>query len=204
MSSDRFTDCVRLGDTERQRLFDALEHATADPDTHSKRIFERTAFYGHEIPLICFDGDHRESGRFIVLSRNLSASGISLLHGGFVYANSRCEVILKTLDSEFLRAKGTVMHCRLVKGRVHEIGVRFDKLIDPESFIEELFSEPLRSPKNLAGLVVTLEPSDAGFQELSDLTSGIGLTLNRSKSAQGVPEHSQGQHAQSRVVQPRL
>lgn len=182
MSPERFTDCVRLGDVDRQRLFEALELAEQQPEQNSKRIFERTAFYGHEIPLTTFGGDQRETHRFMVLSRNMSASGISILHGGFIYPESKCELILKTLDGEYLRVRAEVMHCRLVKGRVHEIGLRFEKLIEPESYIENVFCEPLRTPTHLAGTVLAFEEHAEGFDRLRMCLGDIGLTLQRSET----------------------
>ena len=45
-------------------------------------------------------------------------------HGQFVHAQTDCTIHLKTLDGKLVGARGRVVRCRHVVGRVHEIGVR--------------------------------------------------------------------------------
>lgn len=71
-----------------------------------------------------------------VFARDLSSQGVSLLHGVFVAPNTRCLLTIKTLDKEPMQLPALVRRCRLVGGRVHELGVKFDQPIDPRSFLE--------------------------------------------------------------------
>lgn len=79
----------------------------------------------------------------LVRTRNISRHGSSFLHGGFLHAGSRCTMLLKsrvagTSDRDgAVTIEGVVRHCRLVAGRVHEVGVRFDHPIDLGSFMLE-------------------------------------------------------------------
>ncbi len=72
---------------------------------------------------------------YAVFARDLSAHGISLLHGVFVAPNTRCIVTLNNLDGEIDYLAGVVRRCRLVGGRVHELGVKFDKPIEPGKYL---------------------------------------------------------------------
>lgn len=136
-SSRRFIDCLRLSEPLRAQLLAALEEdaavATRDAGS-SKRQFDRREFHGHSVCLTLFDKQDRES-HFLACSRNLSASGLSLLHGGFVYTNTRCLVSLTTLTNELEHLKGRVARCRLVRGQIHELGIHFDETIDPRAFV---------------------------------------------------------------------
>lgn len=71
-----------------------------------------------------------------VFARDLSSQGMSLLHGVFVAPNTRCLLTLRTLDKEPMQIPGLVRRCRLVGGRVHELGVKFEQPIDPRSFLD--------------------------------------------------------------------
>ena len=71
-----------------------------------------------------------------VFARDMSSQGVSLLHGVFVAPNTRCLLTIKTLDREPMQIPSLVRRCRLVGGRVHELGIKFDQPIDPRSFLE--------------------------------------------------------------------
>ena len=71
----------------------------------------------------------------IVQPRDLSSSGASLLHLNFMHTGTTVVLILPRLDGLTHRCEGKVLRCRFVGGRVHELGVRFDKQIDPADFL---------------------------------------------------------------------
>jgi hypothetical protein len=73
---------------------------------------------------------------YLVFARDLSAQGMSLLHGVFVAPDTRCRLTIRTLDKEPMQLPGLIRRCRLVGGRVHELGVKFDQPIDPRTFLD--------------------------------------------------------------------
>ncbi|MEM9418835.1 MAG: PilZ domain-containing protein [Planctomycetota bacterium] len=72
----------------------------------------------------------------LVRSRNISAGGMSFLHLSFLYPGTACHVALQTRHGESVAMSGKVSWCRLVSGRSHEIGFRFDHIIQIDEFVE--------------------------------------------------------------------
>ena len=129
---DQYHDCVRLSESERSEVLRRLE-SNPDIEAAAKRRDTRHEYRGHNVHLDL----HTEGGRisrFLTFSRDLSASGLSLVHGGFVYPGTICEVTLTTLDGENQTIDGVVKRCDYVKGMLHELGIRFDQRIDPKNF----------------------------------------------------------------------
>lgn len=134
MPGDEYKDCLRIGEMARRELFDTLS-LMESPRPSSKREFDRLDFSGKEVGLTLFGPGAGESHDYLTLSRNISASGLSILHGGFVYPDTPCVLRIPTLDGATESIKADVVHCRLVRGRVHELGLRFDRVIDPYCFV---------------------------------------------------------------------
>lgn len=68
---------------------------------------------------------------YVVPSRNLSSTGMSFLHGGFVHKGTRCLVQLITSYGTWTNVMAAVVRCRYLEGNVHEVGVRFDQEVNP-------------------------------------------------------------------------
>ena len=73
--------------------------------------------------------------KFVVRPREISDGGLSFLHGGFLYPGSACTAILKTIDGEEVLVRGKIARCRVVRGRTHEVALRFDNPIDVKDFV---------------------------------------------------------------------
>ncbi len=143
MSTDQYKDCLRLTDADRRELFRALAATPIEKGATSKRKHDRVDYRGREIPFWLAGQESHERHRYIALSRNVSASGIALLHGGFAYQGAACGLTLTSIHGQTHELTGTVMHCRLIRGRVHELGVKFSDIIEVESFVspgEPIFS----------------------------------------------------------------
>jgi CheY-like chemotaxis protein len=129
---DQYHDCVRLSESERSEVLRRLESNT-DLQAQAKRRDARHEYRGHNVHLDL----HTDGGRvarFLTFSRDLSASGLSLIHGGFVYPGTICQVTLTTLEGDTETIEGVVKRCDYVKGMLHELGIRFDRRIDPKQF----------------------------------------------------------------------
>lgn len=69
-------------------------------------------------------------------SRNVSTRGVALLVGKFIYPGTRCRVHLVSVHNHTQVVEGVVVHCRYLPetATVHEVGIKFDHLIDVEMF----------------------------------------------------------------------
>lgn len=99
-----------------------------------------------------------------VVGRDLSATGIGLLHSHFVYPGSPCFVVLTDKMGVQHTYPGKVMRCQHFSGVVHEVGVAFVNEIDPRQFIasDRIGQGPkLESlePSRLTGTVLHIDDS---------------------------------------------
>jgi len=126
-------DSLRLSDAEHAALLAQLEREAATgraPDLRNSTRYRYTVREG----LVCvLEGCNTN---FIVRPRNLSNGGCSVLHGSFVYPGTGCTLVLRMRNDRSVLTPGRVVRCRCVRGRVHEIGIRFDRGIDIEEFVE--------------------------------------------------------------------
>lgn len=139
-------DSLRLSDVQQRALLDALEMLAQEPKGAELRVSRR---YRYLVPgglTLELDG---VTSKFLVRPRNLSTGGISFLHGNFLYPGTTCRIALQTTDHEQVMALGTVVRCRCVRGRAHEVGVQFAAPIEIENFVAE--AQPEAEPEPVDG-----------------------------------------------------
>jgi CheY-like chemotaxis protein len=73
--------------------------------------------------------------RFAVVARNLSNTGLGLLHGSFIHPGSACAVGLRRLDGGVSVLEGVVRRCVLVECGVYEIGVEFLSRVNAGEYV---------------------------------------------------------------------
>lgn len=78
-------------------------------------------------------------GMLLVRSRNLSSTGMCVVHGGRIPRRARATVVLEADDKTGLITTGTIVWCKAVRGvrpLAHEIGIQFDAPVDVSAFID--------------------------------------------------------------------
>jgi CheY-like chemotaxis protein len=197
MSSGEFKRTARLSDTARQEFLDKLdrsasaERASRGVHKNNQRKDTRWAYRQSDIAVTV---EHPAGGvsRLLLMSRNLSAGGIAFLHSGFLYPNSRCQVMLPRLDGQPHTAVGNVVTCRHVQGLIHEVCIKFDRRIEPTQFVPSPETAGTDAPDSvempeLHGRVLVVDDSEmdrtlllhhlklAGVHLTSVSTSGAAL-----------------------------
>lgn len=120
--------------------------------------------------------------------RNISNSGISLLHSAFFYPGTRCRITLPLRDdpSNSGTFDGVIIRCIHVEGVVHEIGIKFDRLIDSSKFVSKLVtlkSRPeITKPKNLNGRVLHIDSSPVDRRLIEFFLSNSNVQLSVAES----------------------
>ena len=140
MSQEEFKRTARLSDAMRQEVLDRMDqHAQAERDAAAalhinQRKDARWSFRQSDIAVTV---EHPAGGlsRLLLFSRNLSAGGISFVHNGFLYPQSRCKITLPKSDGQFITVTGAIVTCRHLNGLLHEIGLKFDRRVDPGAFL---------------------------------------------------------------------
>ncbi len=120
-------DTLRLTPSQIRSIFDSLDQRDTlaeggrDRREHTRRTFSALRSVPFEV-----SEAGAPAAKYLVVPRELSASGMSLLHGMFVHPGTRCAVVLPANNGGQARMEGVVKRCRLVAGRVHEIGIKFE------------------------------------------------------------------------------
>lgn len=136
MNSERCFDSVRLGRIERERVLNALERPSRNQPAKQKRLFKRVTFRQTNIPITVetYGGCLM---KYLVCGRNISKGGMGFLHGGFLHPGNASDIVLTTIDGEKQIIQGTIVQCRFITGRLHEVGVKFNHTINPALFTKE-------------------------------------------------------------------
>jgi hypothetical protein len=125
-------DTLRLSRHQRDALLADLDRQGVGP-LYDLRRSERYPFRDDDGLLIRISGGR---ATYRVRPRNLSERGIALLHGTFAYPGSPVALVLRDRDGGPLLVRGRIMRCRHTLGRVHELGIRFDRPIDVQAFVD--------------------------------------------------------------------
>ena len=153
MSGKKFRQSTSLDDAKCANVLNRLdEHSRTihRPPTRKgaeRRVLDRIDYRQSDVAL---DVQHPggTTSQFLVCTRNLSAGGLSILHGGFLHPGSNCRVVLPSIGGQRQIIQAKVVSCRLVEGRIHEVGLRFHQQINTADFIDPAraaASEPARS-----------------------------------------------------------
>ena len=128
---------IRLTDTKIKAILDSLD-AEADGQLGATALRGAVRYsYRADMIVVCLrQPASTELAAFHVATRDISATGISFLHGGFVHRTSRSVVMLVTRECEWHEVQGHVIECRYVTHNVHEVRVEFEKEIDVALFCE--------------------------------------------------------------------
>ena len=125
---------VPLDEAELECLLDRLDQDDQVVPGRGMQQWERYPYRRRDIVLRLYQpGGTRQT--LVVPARNISAWGMSLIHGGYVYIGTRCTVLLVTARDTRREIPGRVVRCRHTGGRVHEMGIRFEREIDTAEFL---------------------------------------------------------------------
>lgn len=122
-------------------------------------------------------------GRFLVHPIDLSRSGMSFLHGGFVHKGSLCMVSLLTRENTTIDVEGRVIWCRHCSGNCHAIGVQFIAQVDVRPFVDiEKFAGATAHIRaadlhRIVGRVIAIESQPIAADLLELVVSGTGINM---------------------------
>lgn len=96
--------------------------------------------------------------------RDLSGSGVGILHSAFLHVGTRCIVQIPHPTRGLVAVPGSVVRCRLAQGKVHDVGIKFRTPISVREFIdvnpfEGRFSLEKIDPAKLAGTILHIDDS---------------------------------------------
>jgi CheY-like chemotaxis protein len=134
--SEDFHSHVRLNTAERSKLLCRLDEVPAGATGRDRRRYKRWEYRRSDIAVLV-QHPGGGTGRYLVCARNISAGGISFIHGGYLHPGSECRIVLPRRDGLPLPVTGIIVHCRHLEGCFHEIGIRFAQELDPASLLPQ-------------------------------------------------------------------
>lgn len=186
---------LRLSAADLARLYDEMDAGVADD--HPKRAFLRAAFQKLSVKVEL----HQNAGASTALNyacRNLSGTGIGLVHSAYVHIGTRCTVYLPTLAGQLMPIPARVVRCRHVKGLVHEVGIQFDRSINVRQFVEldpqqGGFAMEHVDPSRLSGSLLHIETSSMDRRLVRHYLRETQLNVTSVDSAEeGIRRASEG------------
>lgn len=141
-----------------ESLLDRVDNARDEEQAPKRRRFVRWPFR-HETLLLRISHPGGSIAAVKVACRNLSHGGMSILHSSFVYPGSRCAITVPHPTRGDLSVTGEVVRCNHIHRMIHEIGIKFDELIDVREFIpadqrDGKFAIEVLEPQDIFGRIV--------------------------------------------------
>ena len=153
------TDTLRLPPKEIEQLLTEIDRSASGSGS-SRRRMRRRAMDGRKL-VVAVIGVNGERKNIVAVGRNLSATGIGFLCGGFIHTDLRCVVALRSVDGKAHGIGGVIMRCNHIKGNLHDIGVRFDEAIKATDFMDmeddDGFAIENVDPNELEGQLLVVE-----------------------------------------------
>ena len=176
---------LNLTSKKLEQVLDLLDRGT-DRGRHTDRVDARWPFRQASIS-VQIEHPGGSSVEVLMACRNLSRSGIGLLHSAFIYNGTRCVVALPHPQHGEVPVAGEVVRCQHRGGVLHEVGVRFDHEINPRCYIrpnplQELFAVERVDLPSLEGDVLCIEPNALDAQLFRHFLRETGINLRLTPS----------------------
>lgn len=176
---------LRLSQRELQQLLDQIEmqsNANEAPD----REFVRWS-YRVEAVQLTIEHSSGNSVTLPVATRNISRGGISVLHSSFVHSGTPVKITLNAPSGQPLTITGSVMRCTHLTGRIHEIGIKFNRQISTKDLLgldplNEAYSLERVDPARLHGSVLLVTASELDRDLMLMHLESTNLIINTADS----------------------
>ncbi|MCL4222359.1 MAG: Hpt domain-containing protein [Phycisphaerales bacterium] len=166
-------------------LLDELDKAN-EGRTSTNRTHVRWPFRHVSIQALLTQPDGGEV-RLSLACRNLSVGGMSVLHNSFLHPGTVVVVDLPRATHGVTKTRGRIVRCAHVRGTIHEIGIKFDDLINLREFKQ---SDPFEAalafenvrPQDLTGTILHIDPSQIDRQIVRHALRDSALSIRGCES----------------------
>lgn len=134
-------ETIRLDDREKRQLVEAIKKPKSQQKGPARGV---RVPYESSCVTVSITNPGGNMVTYSVISRNLSRRGIAFLHGRFIYPDSRCDIVLQTLDGESMTMGGTIVRCDHLAGTIHEVAAVFSSPVDLTLFANMTPTELVR------------------------------------------------------------
>ncbi|MEM9372564.1 MAG: response regulator [Planctomycetota bacterium] len=138
-----------MGPATYERL---LEKLAEDADTgrpSASRQFTRIPLQDPFVR-VAVENDSGMKRDMVLACRNLSRGGVGLLHSSFMYPDTTVIVYLTRFDGKPVGNRGRVVRVEHRGGVVHEIGIKFEREINPRDYLSNDITEAIPTLENVS------------------------------------------------------
>lgn len=169
-------------------VLNRLDAAAKDGRPEKDRREDRRLPYRQAGIVTSFEHPGGGFTKLLANGRNLSSGGIGLLVGSYIHPGSSCRVSLPKQDGSCENVNGSVAFCRYVGELMHEIGIKFDRRIEPHMMLLDKEGSSSRNMEllelpDLHGKVLYVEDSTIDQRLLSHHLRASGIELTNAKNA---------------------
>lgn len=181
-----YRQLVPLTEPELAAVFAQLDSVVRSAKA-PKRSSDRASYRVGEVPVL-IQHPGGGIGKYLCYTRDLTANGIGLLHGGFIHPGTVCEIVLTTILGDARAVRGKVAWCTHVSGKIHAVGVKFAVPIEPRSYMDPCLSGGIgaRDDGNNAqvgvALMIDSEPMDIELLKIHFSETPVQLIRAGSKA----------------------
>lgn len=161
----------KLTPAERAVIRKAMQYR-AGPE---RRRDSRTSLEERQFQLLVRIGD--TGGLVSVTPRDISSSGLGFYHICYIHPDTRVHMVMKGSGPEALAVDGTVVRCKHVRGRVHEVGVFFDERIEVGVIVKGASSDDEVKPLEPAEVYNRIEKMSEQLKSLATQKEEFGTIL---------------------------
>lgn len=130
-----YIDALRLSEREQSEILARLDAKSALFQGDNRRDGSRFRYQLPQGLIVEITHPGGSVTSYLVRPRDLSSRGMAFLHGAFVYPNSPCRLILRTIKGAAAAIAGKVVRCQHVTGRAHEVGIAFAKTLKLQDYL---------------------------------------------------------------------
>ena len=123
-------DTLHLSEEAYQAALTRLEGAQTPWEGEERRQSRRIPCRRDAVFLWEFAQLHSPPQRYLVRCRNISVSGAAFLHGFYVHPDTKCSLTFLRRGEGGVRLTGTVVRCDHLAGTIHDVGMKFDQVLD--------------------------------------------------------------------------
>lgn len=128
---DTYADPLKLTDQQINELLETRAKIAKGPANESdRRAWRRLRVAARLWVPAELRGPTGTASQLRVYPVDISAGGMSFFMGMFVHQGTEFAVTLNVADNEMVTVKGRTVRCVFIKGRVHEVGLKFDEVFD--------------------------------------------------------------------------
>lgn len=125
----------------------------------------------------------------LMAARNISSTGINLLHNAYVHPGSKCTITLTHLERGEIGMDASVLRCEHVRDLVHEVTLKFVAPINLREYVKpdpfsDFFSIENVDPAGLEGSLVYVDDSAIDHTLLAHYLKPTKLRLRSAMNAQ--------------------